>query len=107
MRKRLRAAAFGLLAVTAVLALAACGSSNPTVSSSAFITKCESDKNVSAAVNKALGGSDKLATLCHCVQSKLVADGFGNRTTDDNSADVKSAARTAGITCAQQLLSGG
>ena len=106
MRKRLRAAALGLLAVTAVLALAACGSSNPTVSSSAFISKCESDKNVSAAVNKALGG-DKLPTLCHCVQSKLVAAGFGSRTTDDNSADVKSAARTAGVSCAEQLLSGG
>jgi hypothetical protein len=107
MRKRLRAAASGLLAVSAVVALAACGSSNPKVSSSDFVTKCKSDKNLSAAVSKIPGGKQKLDSLCHCVQTKLVSAGFGNRTTADQGADIKSAARDAGIACAQQVLSTG
>ena len=107
MRKRHRAAAFALLAVTGVLALAACGSSAPKVSSSAFITKCENDKNISAAVNRIPGGAAKLSSLCHCVQGKLVSGGFGDRTTDDNSSDVRTAARSAGIACAEKVLAGG
>jgi hypothetical protein len=106
MRKRLRAAGGGLLAVAAVVTLAACGSSNPTVSSSAFITKCKNDPNLNSAASKTFGSS-KIDGLCHCVQNKLVAGGFGNRTTADNSADVRAAARNAGIACAQKILSGG
>jgi hypothetical protein len=96
-----------LLAVSAtVVGLSACGGS-PKISSSDFISKCTSDKDLSGAVSKIPGGAGKLDSLCHCVQSKLVAGGFGDKTTDDSSAAVKNAGRDAGIACAQQILAGG
>jgi hypothetical protein len=102
----LRAAGGLLLASTVTIALAACGSSAPKVGSSDFINKCTSNKEITAALKQIPGGTAKLSSLCHCVQNKLVAQGFGNRATDDNSTALKNAGRSAGIACAQQVLAG-
>jgi hypothetical protein len=108
MAKRRFRSAGGLLAASAVtVGLAACGgSSAPKVSSSDFITKCTTNKEITTAVSKIPGGTAKLNSLCTCVQKRLVSRGFGNRTTDDNSTDIKNAGRDAGISCAQQVLAG-
>lgn len=91
------------MAVSAVVALAGCGSSSPKVSSSGFISKCTGNSQIRAAVK---GDAAKLNALCTCVQKKLVAGGFGNRTIDDNSNDVATASRAAGTSCALQVLTG-
>jgi hypothetical protein len=106
-KRGLRAAGGLLLASTVTIALAACGSSAPKVASSDFINKCTSNKEITTALKQIPGGTGKLSSLCHCVQNKLVAQGFGNRTTDDNSTALKNAGRSAGIACAQQVLAGG
>jgi hypothetical protein len=99
---RIRSA--GTLAlVSGAVALAGCGSSSPKVSSSAFISKCTGDSQIKAAVK---GDAAKLNSLCMCVQKKLVAGGFGNRTIDDSSTDVANASREAGSACAVQVLTG-
>ena len=106
-RRPLRAAGSSFLAVSAVVGLAACGSSAPKISSSDFITKCTSNKEITTAIKQLPGGTSKLDSLCHCVQSRLVAKGFGDRTTDDNGTDIKNAGRDAGIACAEKILAGG
>jgi hypothetical protein len=104
-RRGLRRAGRLLAVPVAVVGLAACGgSSAPKISSSAFISKCTSDKNLTAAIKQIPGASGKLGSLCHCVQNKLVAGGFGDKTTDDNSAQVRNAGRAAGLACAEQIL---
>jgi hypothetical protein len=104
----IRSAGGLLLASAVTVGLAACGgSSAPKVSSSDFINSCTSNKEITTAVNRLPGGAAKLNSLCHCVQNKLVAQGFGNRTTDDNGTDIQNAGRNAGIACAQQILAGG
>jgi len=108
MRKRgVRSAGSLLLASAVTVALAACGSSAPKVSSADFVKKCSSNKEITTAVKQIPGGTAKLGALCTCVQKQLVSKGFGNRTTDDNGTDIKNAGRAAGIGCAQQVLAGG
>ena len=107
-KRRFRSAGGVLLASAVTVGLAACGgSSAPKVSSSDFITTCTTNKEITTAVSKIPGGTAKLNALCTCVQKRLVSRGFGNRTTDDNSTDIKNAGRGAGIACAQQVLAGG
>jgi hypothetical protein len=104
---RLRAAGGVLVAAVVTVGLAACGGSGaPKVSSSDFLNKCTSNQEITTAVEKFPGGKAKLDSLCKCVQNKLVSQGFGNRTTDDNGTDVKNAGRDAGISCAQKVLAG-
>src|SRR5437763_15461632 len=108
MRKRGFRSAASLLAVPAtVIALAGCGSSAPKVSSSDFISKCTGNSQLTAALKQLPGGAGKLNSLCYCVQNQLVAKGFGNRTTDDNSTGLKNAGREAGLACAKQVLGTG
>jgi hypothetical protein len=106
-KRRFRSSGGLLLASAVTVGLAACGSSAPKVSSSDFITKCTTNKEITTALKQIPGGTAKLDSLCHCVQNKLVSQGFGNRTTDDNSTALKNAGRNAGVACAQQVLSGG
>jgi hypothetical protein len=95
------------MAVSAtVVGLAACGSS-PKISSSDFVSKCTSDKSLSTAVKQIPGGAGKVDSLCHCVQSKMVALGLGDRSVDDQSTAVKNGGRTAALACLRQVLSGG
>ena len=102
---RFRSAA-SLVLVSGAVGLAACGSSAPKVSSSGFISKCTSNSQITAAVKQVGGGSSKVDALCRCVQKRLVALGFGNRTTSDNGSDIRNAGRDAGVACAVQVLSG-
>ena len=109
MKNRGLRAAGGLLAVSAtIVGLAACGgSSAPTVSSDAFVSKCTGNQQITQAVKQIGGSSAKVEQLCKCVQKRLVDGGFGNRKTDDQSTDIKNAGRDAGVACAQQVLAGG
>ena len=108
MKKRGFRAGSSLLAVSAtIVGLAACGgSSAPKVSSSDFVSKCTGNAEITKAVKQVGGSSAKVETLCKCVQKKLVDQGFGNRRTDDQSADIRNAGRNAGVACALQVLSG-
>lgn len=106
-KRGVRSAGGVLLASAVTVGLAACGGSGaPKVSSSDFISSCTTNKEITTAVDRFPGGKAKLDSLCHCVQNKLVAGGFGNRTTDDSGTDIKNAGRNAGIACAQQVLAG-
>ena len=107
MSKRGFRAAGGLLAVSAAVGLAGCGSSAPKVSSSDFVSKCTGNAEITKAVKQIGGTSAKVDALCKCVQKRLVDKGFGNRTTDDQSTDIRNAGRDAGVACAMQVLTGG
>jgi hypothetical protein len=106
-RRGIRSAAGLVLASAVTVGLAACGGSGaPKVSSSDFINTCKTNKGITTAVSKLPGGAAKLDSLCHCVQNKLVSQGFGDRTTADRGTDIQNAAGRAGIACAQQILTG-
>ena len=80
-----------VVAIACCGGLAACGGSNPAVSSADFVNYCV-NQNKS---NKNLPPSINLSTTCQCVQQKLVAGGFGNLKANDlknNSAAERAAA---------------
>jgi hypothetical protein len=88
------------MVVAGSLALGACGSSSPKVSSPDFISKCKNEPSIKSALQ---GNAARLDSLCRCLQQKLVAGGFGNRTTNDKSHDINVASRSAAVACARQL----
>src|SRR5947209_18250367 len=107
MKRRAFRSAGSLVAVSAtVVGLAACGSS-PKISSSDFISKCTSDQNLTNAVKRLPGGAGKVDPLCHCVQTKMVAEGLGDKSIDDKSDALTNGGQKAALACLQQVLPSG
>jgi hypothetical protein len=102
MKLRFRASLMPMIASAVLLGACGSSSSSTTVASATFVSKCAGATNSSA-----FGGdSQKVNAFCTCVQQKVVAAGFGNRSVNDNSTDLRDAGRQAFPQCAQQAAGG-
>ena len=96
-----------LLAVLATLALAACGSDSPKVSSSEYLDQCHSQLKDRLKDEKTVKITDaQLTDICKCTQDKLVAQGLGDKAVDDKSL-TEEKGQTIGRECSIKVLTGG
>ena len=95
-----------ITAVLAAITLAACGSDAPKVSSSEYIDRCKSEVGDRVKEQSAVKISDQqIADICQCTQDRLVAEGLGDKSIDDEEL-TKEKGQELGRDCTIKVLTG-
>src|SRR3954452_16726235 len=95
-----------LVALLATLALAACGSDSPKVSSSEYLDRCQSELKDRLKDQPTVKITDaQLADICKCTQDKLEAQGLGDKSIDDEELTWDKG-ETVGRECSVKVLTG-